>query len=177
VLPGFLENELDHPAKDLGILVSATAVTGLIVTVAVAGAANSKYAWGLMLAGAATLGVSMLLLAAAPNFGVAIIAMLLTGAGTGAFQLLNNALVMQESAPEYYGRVMSLTMMAWGVNGLVGLPFGLLADRSGERVTIFIMGIGVLVVTAGTMMVYSGLRNRRAVTPPLEPLTEAIAGD
>ena len=177
VLPGYLENALGRDAKDLGILVSATAVTGLIVTIAIAGAANSRFAWPLMLGGAATLGVSMLILSAAPNFSVAIFAMLLTGAGTGAFQMLNNALVMQESAPEYYGRVMSLTMMAWGVNGLAGLPFGLLADATGERATILVMAIGVIVVTIVTTVVYSGMRARGRVTPGMEPLTEAVAGD
>ena len=177
VLPGYLENALGRDAKDLGILVSATAVTGLIVTIAIAGAANSRFAWPLMLGGAATLGVSMLILSAAPNFSVAIFAMLLTGAGTGAFQMLNNALVMQESAPEYYGRVMSLTMMAWGVNGLAGLPFGLLADATGERATILVMAIGVIVVTIVTTVVYSGMRARGRVTPGLETLTEAVAGD
>ncbi len=177
ILPGYLENELGHPAKDLGILVSATAVTGLIVTVAIAGAASSRFAWPLMMGGAATLGVSLLVLAVAPTFEVAILAMLLTGAGTGAFQMLNNALVMQESAPEYYGRVMSLTMMAWGVNGLAGLPFGLLADAAGERTTILVMAAGVLVVTAATVIAYGGIKGRPTVTPPLEPLTEAVAGD
>jgi hypothetical protein len=177
VLPGYLENALSRDAEDLGILVAATAVTGLVVTVAIAGAASSRYAWSLMLAGAGVLGVSMLVLSVAPNFAVAIFAMLLTGAGTGAFQMLNNALVMQESAPEYYGRVMSLTMMAWGVNGLAGFPFGLLADYAGERTTVLVMGIAVLVITAATAVIYSGIRGHVIVTPAAEPLTEAIAGD
>jgi MFS family permease len=180
VLPGFLENELGRESKDLGIMLAVSAVTGLIATIGLAGAANSRLAWPLMIGGGVMLGVSLLILALAPNFAIVLVAMLLTGAGTGAFQMLNNALVMQESAPQFYGRVMSLTMMAWGFNGLAGLPFGLLADSIGERQTTLIMGAGVLIVCALTSLVYSGIRTRpshAAVTPVPDGLTEAIAGE
>lgn len=177
ILPGYLENQLGRPTDDLGILVAASAVTGLIATIAIAGAASSRFAWGLMIGGAAMLGISLLILAIAPNFTVAILAMLLVGAGTGVFQMLNNALVMQESAPQFYGRVMSLTMMAWGVNGLAGLPFGLLADAVGERNTLFLMGICVLAITIGTIAFYAGIRGRPIVTSGGESMTEAMAGD
>ena len=178
VLPGFLENELGRESKDLGIMMAVSAVTGLIATIGLAGAANSRWAWPLMIGGGVMLGASLLVLGIAPNFGVVLFAMLLTGAGTGAFQMLNNALVMRESAPQFYGRVMSLTMMAWGFNGLSGLPFGLMADAIGERETTLIMGAGVLVVCAVTTLVFSGIHTRgSAVTPIPEGLTEAIAGE
>jgi MFS family permease len=178
VLPGFLENELGRDAGDLGIMMAVSAVTGLIATIGLAGAANSRLAWPLMIGGAVMLGASLLVLGMAPNFAVVLVAMLLTGAGTGAFQMLNNALVMQESAPQFYGRVFSLTMMAWGFNGLSGLPFGLLADGIGERETTLIMGAGVLVVCALTTLVYSAIRARGApVTPMPDVLTEAVASE
>jgi predicted MFS family arabinose efflux permease len=178
VLPGFLENELGRESKDLGIMMAVSAVTGLIATIGLAGAANSRWAWPMMIGGGVMLGASLLVLGVAPNFGVVLFAMLLTGAGTGAFQMLNNALVMQESAPQFYGRVMSLTMMAWGFNGLSGLPFGLLADTIGERETTLIMGAGVLVVCAVTTLIFSGIRTRGAVVTPIpEGLTEAVAGE
>jgi len=74
-------------------------------------------------------------------------AMLLLGAGTSAYQLLNNSLIMQAADPLYYGRVMSLVMLAWGFNSLVALPYGILADHIGERETLVIMSVLVLGVS------------------------------
>jgi predicted MFS family arabinose efflux permease len=114
-----------------------------------------------MFGGGVMLGAALIVMSAAPNFTIALVAMLMVGAGTGVFQMLNNALVMQEAEPAYYGRVMSLTMLAWGFNGLAGLPYGLLADAIGERSTTLIMGAGVLLVTAVSLLVYSALLSRR----------------
>jgi MFS family permease len=86
--------------------------------------------------------------------------MFVAGAGSSAFQLLNNSLIMQEADQAYYGRVMSLTMMAWGLNGLVGFPFGALADRIGERETIFLMATLVLAVTLIATILHLSLSRR-----------------
>lgn len=47
-----------------------------------------------------------------------------------------------------YGRVMSITMLAFSGTGLVALPIGLLADAIGERGTLMAMGAGVCLVVA-----------------------------
>jgi MFS family permease len=108
---------------------------------------DSRHAFGLMQAGGLLMAAGLLLTAIAPGFAVALVAMLLVGGGSSAFQLLNNSLIMQEADPAYYGRVMSLVMLAWGLNGLVAFPFGFLADRAGERETLFLMGALVLAVS------------------------------
>ncbi|PFG75378.1 MFS transporter [Tepidiforma thermophila] len=162
VLPGFLENELGRSSKDMALLMAAGAASGFVVSVGVAGAAGSRHAWSLMAAGGVVLGLSLVLLASAPNFGVALLAMLAIGAGTGAFQVLNNAIVMREAEPAYHGRVMSLTMLAWGVNGLVAYPFGALADWIGERETLGVMAAGVLVIVAGAWFASLPLRGAAA---------------
>ncbi|WBL36661.1 MFS transporter [Tepidiforma flava] len=167
VLPGFLENELGRSSKDMALLMAAGAASGFVVSLAVAGAAGSRHAWMLMVAGGVVLGLSLILLAAAPNFGVAMLAMLAIGSGTGAFQVLNNAIVMREAEPAYHGRVMSLTMLAWGVNGLVAYPFGALADRIGERETLGVMAAGVLAIIGAAW----------AASVPLRPGAPAIEID
>lgn len=146
VLPGFLENQLGRSPRDLGLLMGIGASAGLLATLGLAGMAGSSRAWGLMIAGGILMGVSLAWAAFSPNFLHLAGAMFATGAGTGAFQMLNNALVMREAEPAYYGRVMSLTMLAWGANGVAGLPFGLMADELGERMTLAAMGASVLAV-------------------------------
>jgi MFS family permease len=150
VLPGYLENQLHRSPNNISLMFGVSAISGLVVTLGIAGAANSRHAWRMMIVGGALLGLALMLTAVSVNFTQALGAMLIVGAGSSAFQLLNNALVMEESDPAFYGRVMSLTMMAWGLNGIVGLPFGLFADAVGERQTLFLMGALVVAVAAGT---------------------------
>ncbi len=175
VLPGFLENELGRSSKDMALLMALGAASGFVVSLGVAGAAGSGRAWVLMVGGGVVLGLSLLLLAAAPGFGVAMLAMLAVGAGTGAFQVLNNAIVMREADPAYHGRVMSLTMMAWGVNGLVAYPFGALADRIGERETLGVMALGVLAIVAGAWL--ASLPLRQPAEAEAGALPRAMGGD
>jgi MFS family permease len=168
VLPGFLENELGRDSDDMGLFLGVSAISGLVVTLAVAGLSGSRHAWRIMQVGGLLLGVALMLTAVSGNLTQALGAMLLVGAGSSAFQMLNNALVMQEADPAYFGRVMSLTMLAWGLNGLVGWPFGLLADAAGERVTLVVMGGIVCAVTLASALAYSALGRRRAVPAGLE---------
>jgi MFS family permease len=130
----------------------------------------------MMLAGAFVLGICLALTALSQNFWQAMVMMFISGAGASAFQLLNNSLIMQEADQAYYGRVMSLTMMAWGLNGLVGFPFGLLADGIGERQTIFIMAMLVIAVTGVATLLHLALGRR---TPPVvvPPVPTLARGD
>ena len=62
---------------------------------------------------------------------------------------LNGAVIVRLTDPAYFGRVMSLTMLAFGAFGLMGLPIGLLADAIGERATLSLQGAVVCAVVAG----------------------------
>jgi MFS family permease len=64
---------------------------------------------------------------------------------------------------------MSLTMMAWGLNGLVGFPFGLLADQIGERQTIFIMAMCVITVALAATTLHASLSRRTAAPAVVAP--------
>ena len=103
------------------------------------------------------------------NFWQVMFWMFIGGAGSSAFQLLNDSLIMQNCDQAYYGRVMSLTMMAWGMNGVVGFPFGLLADATGERQTIFLMACLVLAVVTAVAAIHVSLNRRSAGQPVAAP--------
>ncbi len=150
LLPGYLDHELNRSTRDMGWMLGVAGAAGLVATLAVASLANSRHAWGIMMGGGVALAAGLVLLAFAGSFAAVLAVMLLVGGGQAVFQMLNNALMMQESDPAYYGRVMSLTMLAWGFNSLAGLPFGFLADGIGERRTLLIMGMLVVVVLAGS---------------------------
>jgi predicted MFS family arabinose efflux permease len=72
--------------------------------------------------------------------------MLLLGGAAGGFQALGMAVVLRQAEPEFAGRVMALTMMAFGGFGLVGLPLGILGDAFGERATLLGTAVAVCAV-------------------------------
>ena len=159
VLPGLLENELGHDAKDLGVLLTVEAAAGLLLNLILASQVSGSRARAIMLFLAAVLGGSFFLLAAAPTFGVAIVAMLFFGPAISGFMLTNNALIMGATDPAYYGRVMSLTMLAFAAQAILAFPIGVIADAIGERETLFLEGVVVLAVaTIATLVYLSSIR-------------------
>ena len=148
LLPAFLERHLDRDPTDIGLILSVNAVAALAVSLPLAGIVGTRWAWPAMFVAATLVGVGFLLLAAAPSFELAVLTMLVLGPGLSGFMLVNNALTMANTDPRYFGRVMSLTMLAWGVQGVLSLPFGALADAFGEREMLASTGVIVLIATA-----------------------------
>jgi MFS family permease len=142
--PGLVENELGRSVEDIGVMSSVSAVGGLMASLLVAPIAGSRRALPVYAAGGVLTGLSLVLTGVTPTFLLVFGPMFLMGLGTGAFQTLNSAVIVTESEPQYYGRVISLTSMAFGAFMLASLPVGLAADAVGERATL--VGIGVLIV-------------------------------
>ncbi len=153
IVPGLLENVLGESTNKLGLVYGSAATGGIVTTLYLAGRDNVLVARRLMLMFGLTLAASMLCLAMSPNLPVALASAAMIGASSSGFQLLNNVSLMQTSRPEYFGRVMSLTMMAFGVNSLMAFPIGAFADGAGERLTLAVLGMGcACVVSLGAAM-------------------------
>ncbi|MFT5442127.1 MAG: MFS family permease [Myxococcota bacterium] len=147
VLPGLIENVHGLDAKSISGLFGASAVGAVCASTAVARYADSPRALPIYSAMAVVFGCGLMLLAYAPNLQLCMLAMVGVGAGSGGFQALNTAVIAKATAPEFMGRVMSLTMMAFAGFGLMALPFGILADRVGEQLTLLLMGMLVVVIS------------------------------
>ncbi len=135
LMPGYLENTLGRPASNLGLLYGATAAGGIVVTLTLA-AVRLRSPLAAMFGFGGALAGALALLAVAPGFGVALAVGALIGGSSSGFQMLNNVNLMQRADPAYFGRVMSMTMMAFGVNSIVAYPVGAIADQVGERAAI-----------------------------------------
>lgn len=173
VFPGLLEYELNTDPDRISVLYTISAAAGFIVMVGVAGLAGSKYAWSLMLWGAALLGMGVALSGMMPTFVLLALVMVPMGIGMSVFQMLNNALIMRESDPAFFGRVMSLTMMAWGFNSLAGFPVGLAADEFGERAVM--VGLGVISLAIAVVATSTHFAIRRS-EPPAPVVVQQAAG-
>jgi len=136
IMPGYLENALDTRTTLLGAMFATTAVGGIVVTLGLA-SWRVENPVALMLVFGAIFAGSLSLLAIAPNFAAALVASAVVGAASSGFQMLNNVNLMERTDPLFFGRVMAVTMMAFGLNSIFSFPVGLIADAVGERTTLF----------------------------------------
>jgi predicted MFS family arabinose efflux permease len=147
LLPGLLEHALGLDAHDVGTLFGVSAAGALAASLAIARFADSAHAARIYAGMALLFGVSLLGLAFAPSYGAAVVAMFAVGAGSGGFQSLNGAVIVRETEPAFFGRVSSLTTLAFAGFGLMGLPVGLLADAIGERGALAALAAVVSAIT------------------------------
>jgi MFS family permease len=95
--------------------------------------------------GAAAFGVTLLLLAAAPNAAVAIAAAFVVGATSIVYITSTTAIVQVRGRREMHGRVLALQMVFVGGSGAVGGPLlGWIADTAGARALMIIGAVGCL---------------------------------
>ena len=172
LMPGFLENELHRPARELGYLYGVAAIGGLAITLVLAGRAGAASRSPMYVLGA-LLGLGLIGLALAPGMWTALAAMAAIGATSSAFQLLNNVNLMRLCAPEYYGRVMSLTMMSFGLMSIASYPIGLVADAVGERATLMAAAVAVFVVVGAGFAASLRLGGQRAAPPAVTGAADA----
>src|SRR5215217_3528441 len=99
--------------------------------------------------GAAALGATMLLLAAAPDVAAAAPAVFLVGMASILYLTATTAIVQIEARPEMHGRVLSLQSVVLIGTVPVGGPFlGWLADAVGGRAPLVVGGIVGLLAAA-----------------------------
>ncbi|MFN0145278.1 MAG: MFS transporter [Dehalococcoidia bacterium] len=165
VLPGLVQNELHRDASQITWLLIANAVGGFAASLAVASRADSARAGVLYTAMCLVFGLSLLAAGFTPSYWVLMVLMLLIGAGGGGFQTLNGALVSHLTDPAYFGRVVSLTFLAFAVSSVVALPIGVLADAIGERNTIAVSGAIVVGITVLFVAAERAMRSGAAPEP------------
>lgn len=171
--PAFLDQHLNRPTSDMGPLFLVNGIAASIVAFIVAGAATTRWAWPAVFVLVATMGVGYFVLAASQNLGQAMIAMALLGPGLQGPVMILQARIMMHTESAYYGRVMSFTMMAWGVQMVAGGPAGAIADAIGEREVFALMGIGAFVVTALGIIGWLAIRKHER---PMLPSMPSLAG-
>jgi MFS family permease len=144
VMPGFVKGDLHSGTASLGAVLGVTAGGGLIGSIIVASLADSSRA-NVYLKVSSVLAAVMLMLASfAPSLITLMLTMAFMGAGISSFQTLNNSVALRRTEPAFYGRVMGLMQIAWGLINLFSLPTGVAADLIGER--------GVLLAAGGILL-------------------------
>jgi MFS family permease len=161
LMPGFVKQELGRGTAEVGAMLGIAAAGGFVGSVIVASLADSKRASTFLRIAGAVGAAGLVAVGLAPGLLAALVAMVFVGGGVASFQTLNNSVALKLADPAYYGRVMGLMQVAWGMINLTSLPVGVLADELGERMVL--SGAGVALAVA---LVALTLWEKRLVVEP-----------
>jgi predicted MFS family arabinose efflux permease len=149
-LPRVATEMFDVGSVGYGVLSASSAVGAVLVSFVVARRSSLRETWRVQTIAGLAFGAGCLLLAVAPVYGFALVAVLVTGGAASGFQAMNNSLVLGLSDLEFHGRIQSLMMLSFSGFGMAALPLGVLADAIGLRATFVAMGVA----TVAAMVVY-----------------------
>ena len=147
LIPGLLNQEFGRSEQDATVVALVWGLTALPINVVLAGLVGGRYAWPLLFLSAAALAGGIWMTAAAPTYAILLIVSAVAGGARSAVMLLNHTIMMSNTRPEYFGRVMSWIFIAFGLQGILAPVWGIVADAIGGRGTLFIVGLVVVVGT------------------------------
>jgi MFS family permease len=176
ILPVFAEDVFDKGPSGLGVLAAMSGVGGLIGAIISANMDSQPHKGRLMLAGGLFMGTFLLAFAVTPFFGLALIFLALGNVGQMVFNTTNNTAIQANLPPEVRGRVMSVTMMSFGLMPLGVLPLMAAADSIGAQAAVAISScvlIATMIVLFSLNSTLRGLRLDKAARSSLSPVRAA----
>lgn len=147
-IPALVKDTFELSDGYVGVLMSASAVGAIAVSLGLARHADGPKAYRYMVVSGAVFGGAVVLLGLAPTFWTGFAVVALVGAGATGYQSLSNTLALGLADEAHRGRVQSLLMLSFAGFGIAALPLGLLAEQIGLRLAIMLMGV-VAVAAAG----------------------------
>ena len=148
-LPTLADERFDVGAGGYGLM---SGVAGLGAVAAGVMAPRRQWVmgrpWATVGVSGAALGVALIVLGLAGAFWLALVALLAVGAAGLIFQTTTQSLMLSLSDLEYHGRMQSMVVLGFSGFGLAALPLGLLADAITLELTLVVMGVIVLLVSA-----------------------------
>lgn len=153
----FAKHAYHASASQIGMLSAANGIGALIGALAIAGLRQGNRG-AILLWSSVLAGVGLLLAAAYPIFAIGLVALVLSGFGQSGRMALGQSLQIEQSEDEYRARVMSVSMMTFGLMPLAVLPLGAAYDAVGASIPVFIMGGLLLAVSFYYLITQTKLR-------------------
>ena len=161
LMPVFAEDVFNVGPSGLGLLLTLNGVGALIGSLAIAGMTGFRRRGLLQMSLGVGFGISVAAFAFSQSFLIACLTLPIIGLMSAGFQSLNSSLVMDNTEPEYHGRVMSVYMLTFSAMPLGVVPFGILADHYGAPITIGIGGVLLALMIAMVGIVHPSYRHIR----------------
>jgi predicted MFS family arabinose efflux permease len=170
LLPGFIEQEFGVPASDTFILYLVVGVVALVMNVPLAGLVSGRRAWQMLISFGFLMAAVFTVGSMVPSFMALMGLAVFVGISTTGVMLSNQALMMTNSRPDYFGRVMSFLVLGFAAQSLLAPVWGASADLIGGRETLFMVG---MIITGATLLLTVGWLRTRGL--PLEVGSAAAA--
>jgi MFS family permease len=157
LMPVFADDVLKVGATGMGFLLSVSGIGSMLVSVVLASVPNRKR-------GVILLGGTMLLAATLTAFSfstlwsASLVLVFFVGLGDSVRMTVGNTLLLYYADQAFWGRVMSLQAMCFGISSLGVIPASLLAQRIGVQWAIGGFSAALIIVTALTFVFAPRLR-------------------
>ncbi len=150
LLPIFQQDVLNVGPSSLGVMYTAVGLGSLASSLLFTRVARSAPKGVLLAATGTSFGLGVALFALSKIYTLSVGLLLAVGVASQAYLALNSLIIMLHASQEYYGRVMSIYMVAWALMPVAVFPLGALVDATSPRLVVAVMGVTVAALT-GTM--------------------------
>ena len=151
LLTVFQTDVFEVSPRGLGLMFTMVGLGGLTGSLAVAYLANSPRKGLLQIAMGVIFGIGLALFALTNVFWIALIFLFITGLASQGYLTLNRVMVVMNTEPHLYGRVMSIYSMTWAMAPLALLPMGIMVDVVGPKAVVSTAGL----ILAGSVILIS----------------------
>ena len=164
LLPGVLDREFGRSSLDAMPVFLTIGIASIAISLPLAGLVGGRWAWPSLFACGVLTMIGFVLTAISPTYEALIVMGFVLGAGSSGVMLVTMSLMMTNSRPEYFGRVMSFVMLGYGAQSFVAPLWGEIAETLGGREALVVVGLVSLAATA--LLALAWLRVRRLPPEP-----------
>jgi len=157
LMPIFADDVLKVGASGLGILLSVSGIGATLVSVVLASIPNKRRGI-ILLAGSVLLGVTLTAFSFSTLWYASLVFIFFVGLGDTTRMTVGNALLLYYSDHAYWGRVMSLQAMAFGISSLGVVIAALLAQEIGAQWAIGGLALLLVAISASAFAFLPRLR-------------------
>jgi MFS family permease len=140
LLPAWAREALDAHSPGLGLLEASMGFGSLLGTLILASFNNMKNRGIVLILNGLAWGVALLMFAGCGSYYTALPGIFAVGFMSSIFMALNNTLMQVKSSDEMRGRMVSLSIMTFGIMPLSAVPFGAVAEKIGTPYSLMIAG-------------------------------------
>ncbi len=151
LMPAQAEVIFGGGSRELGLLMSMIGVGALTGSLFIAGLTENMRRGIVLLSATALSAIAILLSTYISVLIMGAFAMVLLGLGDSGRRALNSALILENTDPDYRGRVMGIYMLNFGLRPLGAIPLGLLAERTSLQFSFAVAGF---VLAAAVIMTW-----------------------
>ncbi len=140
LMPAFSENVMGYDARGLGLLQSAGGVGALVASLIACRMGDFKGKGKLLISVSVVLGLGLIAYVTVPWAPAVFLFLALVGGLNNLYMVLNSTLLLSNTDAAYRGRVLSISMMQFGLHPLGTIPSGAIADQVGVPWVVAVQG-------------------------------------